>query len=99
VHHVDGSVDLHGVESLARLEKEDELLEQRGHLLGAIPLDGDLVAPHADADIVEGLLHQTQQLVPLAQEAGHEMVAGDEDLDLSACHVCSGSTLPARPER
>ena len=97
VHHVDGAVDLHGVEALARLEQDDQLLEEGGHPLGAVPLDGDLVAPHGDADVVEGLLHQAQQLVPLAQQAGHEVVAGNEDLDLGACHVRSGSTLPAVP--
>jgi hypothetical protein len=30
----------------------------------------------------ERVLDQAQQLITLAQEAGHQMVAGDEDLDL-----------------
>ena len=42
-------------------------------------------------DVVERLLDQAEQLVALTQEAGHEVVAGDEDLDLGACHVRSAA--------
>ena len=58
--------------------------------LGSVALDGDLVAPHGDVHAVEGLFDQAQQLVALAEQADHEMVAGDEDLDLGGCHVRSG---------
>jgi len=37
--------------------------------------------PHVDLD-VEGRLHQTQERVTLAEEADHEVVARNEDLDL-----------------
>ena len=97
VHHVDGPVHLHGVEALARLEQDDQLLEQGPHPLGAVALDGDLVAPHGDAHIVERPLDQPQQLVALAQQAGHEVVAGNEDLDLGACHVRSGPDPTSGP--
>ena len=59
--------DLDGVEALARLEEDDQLLEERAHPLGVLPLDGDLVAPHGDAHIVERPLDQPQQLVALAR--------------------------------
>ena len=63
---------------------------RRADPLGALALDGDLVAPHGDVHVVEGPLDQPQQLVALTEQAGHEMVAGNEDLDLGACHVRSG---------
>ena len=89
VHHVDGAVDLDRVEALTRLEQDDQLLEQGAHPFGTVTLDGDLVAPDRDADIVERALDQPQQLVTLAQQAGHEVVAGNEEFDLGACHVSS----------
>ena len=68
-----------GVETLARFEQDDQLLEQGAHPFGTVALDGDLVAPDGDADIVERALDQPQQLVTLAQQAGHEVVAGNEE--------------------
>ena len=67
--------------------------------LGVVALDGDLVAPHGDAHVAEGPLDQAQQLVALAEQAGHEMVAGNEDLDLGACHVRSGPDPTSGPGR
>ena len=84
-----------GVEALALLQQDDELLEQAAHPFGVVALDGDLVAPDHDADVVERLFDQAQQLVSLAEQTHHEVVAGNEDLDLGACHVRSGPTLPA----
>ena len=88
-HHVDGAADVRGVEPVALLEQDDQLLEQRADPLGTVSVDGDLVAPDRDTNAVEGLLDQPQQLVALAEQAGHEVVAGNEDLDLGVCHVCS----------
>ena len=91
MHHVDGAVDLDRIEALAGLEEDDQLLEEGGHPFCTVPIDGDLVPPDGDTGAVECPFDQPQQLVALAEEAGHEMVAGNENLDLGACHVRSGS--------
>ena len=83
---------------LPRLDEQHHLLEEAGHPLGLGQLarDGDLVAPHVDRHR-EGALDEAQQLVPLPQQAHHEMVAGHEHLDLGLLiGVKPGSTLPAR---
>ena len=53
--------------------------------LGVLTADRDLVAPHMDLGI-EGLLYQPQQRIALAEQSDHEVVAGNEDLDLSGRH-------------
>ena len=58
MHHVDRPVHLHGVEALARLEQDDQLLEQRPDPFGPVAVDGDLVPPHGDLHIVERPFHQ-----------------------------------------
>ena len=97
VHHVDGPVHLDGVEALARLEQDDQLLEQGTDPFGPVALDGDLVPPDGDPHIVERPFDQPQQLVTLAEQAGHEVVAGNEDFDLGACHVRSGPDPTSGP--
>ncbi len=46
------------------------------------PSSADLVAPHVDGGVGEGGLDEAEQLVALAEQARHEVVAGNEDLDL-----------------
>ena len=60
------------------------LLEQAADALGfgGVAGDGDLVAPHVDLD-GEGVLDQSQELVALPEQAHHEVVARNENLDLS----------------
>jgi len=60
---------------MALFQEEDELLEEVPHTrcFGAGYLD--LVASDVDLDAFEGGLDHSQQLVPVAQEIGHEMVA------------------------
>ena len=62
-------------------------------LVGLVAGDGDLVAPDVDLDAGEGGLDDAQQLVTLAEQIGHEVVAGDGDLDLGGRH--EGSRLEA----
>src|SRR5579875_421767 len=84
--HGDGAADVRRVEALALLEEHDQLVEQASHPVGLVALDGDLVAPHHDAGTPEGFLDQPQQLVTLAQQPDHQVVAGNEDLDLGRRH-------------
>ncbi len=67
---------------MAALKEGDELVEQAADPLGVRAVDGDLVAAHVDRVAGELLLDHPEQLVALAEEAHHEVVAGDEDLDL-----------------
>ncbi len=80
--HGDGPTHVAGVEALALFEERDELVEQPAHPFGVLAVDGDLVAPHHDVRAAEGLFDQPQQLVSLPEQAHHEVVSGDEDLDL-----------------
>ena len=84
--HVDGAHDAGRLEALAPLEQQHQLLEQVPHLVGLVAGDGDLVAPHVDLDAAERGLDHAQQLVAVAEEVGHEVVAGDGDLDLGGRH-------------
>ena len=85
-HHVDGAHDAGRLEPLPPLEQQDQLLEQLAHAVGLVALDGDLVAPHVDLDPLECRLDHAQQLVALAEEIDHEMVAGYGNLDLRGRH-------------
>ncbi|GAC1589774.1 MAG: hypothetical protein NVS3B21_06690 [Acidimicrobiales bacterium] len=72
---------------MAPLEQYHEFLEELPHLLGFVTSDRDLVATHEDLGAPpEGGLDLTKELVTLAEKADHEMVTGDEDLDLGGCH-------------
>ena len=108
VEHVDGAVELHRVQAVTGLEQDDELVEEggdplgRGGPLGAASVDGDLVAPHGDPHVGERSLDLAQQLIALAEETGHEVVAGNEDLYRGACHVrsaCDPTSGPGRSGR
>ena len=55
-------------------------IEEAGDGLAVLALDGDLVAPHPDVGVGEGSLDQAQELVTLAEQAHHQVVAGDVDL-------------------
>ncbi len=79
--HVDGPSHLGRVESLARLEQEYELLEELPDAFGLVAVDRDLVASDDDAGATEGALDDAQELVPMPEQAGHEVVPGYEDLD------------------
>ena len=85
------------LEALAPLEQQHQLLEQVPDLVGLVAGDGDLVAPHVDLDAGERGLDDAQQLVALAEEVGHEVVAGDGDLDLGGRH--EGTRLGTSPGR
>ncbi len=78
--------DVAGVEALALLEQHHELVEEPADPLGVLAVDGDLVAAHDDVRPVERLFDQPQQLVSLTEQAHHEVVPGDEDLDLGRRH-------------
>ena len=71
-----------GVELLALLDQDDEVLEQRAHALGIRPLDGDLVAADVHRDLGELRLDGTEHLIPVAEEGRHEVVGGNGDPDL-----------------
>ena len=68
---------------MARLEQRDHLLEEPPDPVGLdlVAADRDLVAAHVDRDRERGLDH-AQQFVALTEQAHHEVVARDEDLDL-----------------
>ena len=80
-------VDARRLERVALLQQQHELLEQPADPLGVVARDGDLVAPDVDLDVAEGRLDKAQQLVALAEQADHQVVAGNADLDLRGCHV------------
>jgi hypothetical protein len=79
-HHVDGARQGRRVEVLARLEHEDQLLEEADDDLGGGALHRDAVALHDDLLIGEGLFDLPQVRVAGAEQAGHEVVARDEAL-------------------
>ena len=74
-HHVDGAGQSRRIEILARLDDEDQFLEELDHQFGRRPLDGDAIALHRDLLVGEGLLDLAQVLVAGAEQAGHEVVA------------------------
>ena len=86
LHHDDGPADIGGVESLTLFEQDDELVEQSTDTLGVVAFDADLVSPGHDADVGKCLFDQPQQLVALSEQPHHEVVPGNEDLDLSGAH-------------
>src|ERR1019366_9850219 len=97
-----------GVEALPGRQQDDELVEEGGHPVGVAGgvgpggLDGHLVAPHGDVHVGEGILDLAQQLIALAEETGHEVVAGNEDLYRGACHersACDPTSGPSRSGR
>ena len=69
----------------------DELLEEPADLLGVGAGDRDLVAAHVDVGAGERPLDQAQQLVAVAEQARHQVVAGDDDVDVGVAHEwCRG---------
>ncbi len=95
--HVDGAHHAGRLEALTPLEQQHELLEEVPDLVGLVAGDGDLVAPDVDLDAAERRFDDAQQLVALAEEVGHEVVAGDGDLDLGGRH--EGTRLRTSPTR
>src|SRR5690606_26726235 len=93
----DGADDAGGLEPLPLLEQQDGLLEQVADLVRLVADDGDLVAPDVDLDALERLLDEAEELVAMAEEVGHQVVAGNGDLDLGGCHGTSrlGRTAPS----
>jgi hypothetical protein len=67
---------------VAALEQGDELFEQMADSLGFGAIDGDLVAAHVDPRVIDSVFDGTQKLVALTEQSHHEVVSGDEDLDL-----------------
>ena len=82
--HVDAAPHDAGVELVALLDEDDEVLEEGGDPLGVGTLEGDLVAADLDRDVRERGLDGPQDLIALPEEGGHEVVGGDGDLDLGA---------------
>jgi hypothetical protein len=82
------------VEALAPFQQQHQLLEEVADLVGLVALDGDLVAPDVDRHAVERRLDHAQQLVALTEQIGHEMVAGNGDLDLRGRHEGHRLLLP-----
>ena len=95
LHHLDRASHVGRIEPVALFQQRDELLEQMPDALRLGALDGDLVATHVDVRAVERLLDDTEQLVALAEQAHHEVVPGDEDLDLGGRHVALRRRVPA----
>ena len=80
------------LEPVTLLQQQHELLEQAADPLGVVAVDGDLVAAHVDHRVGEGALDEAQQLVALAEQRAHEVVAGNADLDLGGSHTA----IPSR---
>ena len=80
-HHVDAPTHGRRLEHLTLLQDHHELLEQLTDLHGPLAGHRDLVAPHMHGGIGEGILDQAEELVVLAEQADHEVVAGDVDAD------------------
>ena len=100
--HLDRAPHALGVEHVARLEQRHHLLEQPPDALGVglVAADGDLVAAHVDVDR-ERVAHDAEQLVALTEQAHHQVVARDQDLDLGrrrSWHV-GASVVVAVPTR
>jgi len=67
---------------VTELEQDDELLEQSPDAVGLdlVTGDRDLVAADVDRNR-ERVLDHAQQLIALAEQANHEMVARDKKFD------------------
>jgi len=61
-------------------------LSEAPDAVGVDSRDGDLVAPDQNLGVAERRLDEAEQLVPVAEEAHHETVVGDENLDLGRRH-------------
>ena len=97
LHHLDRAADVGRVEGMAPLEQQHKLLEELAGPLGLVALDRDLVAADHDLGVgAEGGLDLAEELVALAEQPGHEVVAGDEDLDLSGSHGGVGDQRSGR---
>src|SRR5437764_998822 len=101
LEHLDAASHAFAIEAVALLEEDHHLLEQPSDPLGLrrVAGDGDLVAADVDLDR-EGPLDQAQQLVTLTEKAHHQMVARNENLDLSRRrrgHVGPMVALGVRP--
>ena len=73
VDHVDRARDLGGVEGLAALQDEDQLVEEAQHLGGVGAGHGDLVALDADLGLGERVLDDAQVLVAGSEQSRHQM--------------------------
>ena len=76
--HVDGARDLRGVEGLAALEDEDELVEEPQHLRRVGSRDRDLVALDADLGAWERPFDHAQVLVARTEQARHQVRVGNQ---------------------
>ena len=74
------------LEHVALLEQHHELVEEATDLFGVGAVDGDLVAPHVHDRAGVGGLDEAEQLVALAEQADHQVIAGNVDLDLRVGH-------------
>jgi hypothetical protein len=87
VDHVDAAPHRGRLEHLTLLEQDHELLEQSPDDSGLTSRDGDLVPPYVHVDVWERILDEPQQLVLGAEETGHQVVAGDVDVDGGVGHL------------
>src|SRR6185503_18846751 len=87
LHHLDGPRDRGRLEPLTGLQEEHHLLEQATDLLRVVAADGDLVASDVDLRVGVRAFDQAQQLVALAEEGAHQVVAGNADLYLGRRHA------------
>ena len=95
--------DTTDVERLAPLEQHHELLEQAPDLLGLLALHCDLGAAHEDVGLGKRPFDQAEVLVPVPEQAGHEVVPGNADVDLGdthagACHLTRLGTRATLPD-
>ena len=80
-HHVDGPGHLGGVEALARLEHQHQLVEQPGHPLGLGTLDGDAGCPARRCGCrgkASSIRRSSSSRWP--RRPGHQVVVGDQGL-------------------
>ncbi len=84
---------------MALLQQQHELLEEPADDLGLFALDRDLVAPHVDLGARERALDLAEQLVALAEQTHHQVVAGDVDVNLRARQGMLSGGLGARRSR
>ncbi len=68
------------------LHQEHHLADELGNGVGLGTVDGDLVAPHVHQGGGKRCLDDPQVLVALAEQGGHEVVAGHGDLDRGRLH-------------
>src|SRR5262249_12870331 len=86
-HHLDRTPHTRDVERLPLLQQEHELFEQPGDLLGLVALDGDLRAAHEDVGVGKGSLNEPEELIAVAEQASHEVVPWNADVDLGDAHA------------